>query len=274
MPPEGIWRVLVGMAIVAVAYGALFGTGELLRRFGLSGEVTRSAVHVGSSLVALGLPVVFASPVPVVGMAVGFAAVMLVSERVGLLGSIHDIPRRTVGASAYPLGIAAAFTLTGGVSPAYPIAVLALGLADPAASFAGRRATRRQVEIWGTTRTLGGSAAAFVTATVTTATVLAIAVDPGTPSLVATSLAVGLAVAVAEAASPRGLDNVAIPVMAGAVGGADPAWWIAILLVALGVFAVAGTAVPAARANAIGTGAPGAGGPRAPSPADGDGLVL
>ena len=243
MPPEGPDRIVVAIAVVIGVYAGLFGGAELLRRWGINGERTRSMVHVLSALLALGLPYLFGSPWPVVMLAIVFTLSMVASERLGLLGSIHDVRRRTVGAAMFPLGIAAAYTLTGGLVPGYPIAVLALGLGDPAAAMAGRRFAHGYAAVWGTRRSLEGSIVACLVASVVTIVVLAVdgGMDPS--SWAPTALAVGVAVALAEATSPLGFDNVAIPVVAAIVVSLIGApWRLAAVVATLVVLTVAGLA--------------------------------
>lgn len=243
MPPDGPDRILVGAVVVIAAYGTLFGGAELLRRWGTPGEHTRSLVHAMSAVLALGLPYLFGSPWPVVAMAIAFAGSMVLSERLGLLGSIHDVPRRTIGAAMFPLGIAGAYALTGGQAPGYPIAVLALGLGDPAAALAGRRYARRSATIWGTRRSMEGSVAACLVSGATSLAVLLVAAGLDRPSMVALALAVGVSVALAEATSPLGFDNVAIPVVAAIVVDIAVApWRITGLVILLGLAVVAGLA--------------------------------
>ena len=55
MSPDGPESVVVGIALVVAVYAALFGGAELLRRWGVAGEQTRSIVHVLSAILALGL---------------------------------------------------------------------------------------------------------------------------------------------------------------------------------------------------------------------------
>lgn len=216
MPPDGSGRLLVGLACVIAAYGSLFGVAGLLRRRGVRGETTRSLVHVGSGLLALAVPCLFSSAWPILLASIAFAGAMLVSRRAGFLGAIHDVRRPTFGAPLYPIGIAAAYVLTDGQAPGYAIAVLSLALGDPAASYAGRRFGRRHVSIWGTRRSLAGSASAcFVSAAITAVALLAS--GAGVAPLLSASIGVGLAVALAEAMSPHGLDNLAIPVTAATV---------------------------------------------------------
>lgn len=243
MPLDAPDRFLAGAAVVLAVYGVLFGAAELLRRWGIDGERTRSLVHVMAAILALGLPYLFGSPWPVVVLAVAFAASMVVSRRLGLLGSIHDVPRETVGAAMFPLGIAAAYALTAGQVPGYPIAVLALGLADPAAAMAGRRCAHRYAAIWGTRRSLEGSAVACLVSGATAFVVLQIAGDVGWWSLLPMALAVGVAVALAEATSPLGFDNFAIPSVAAIViDVAGRPWWLAAIAAVLGMVTAVGVA--------------------------------
>lgn len=243
MPLDGPDRLLAGAAVVVAVYGILFGAAELLRRWGVDGERTRSLVHVMAAILALGLPYLFGSPWPVVVLAVAFAASMIVSRRLGLLGSIHDVRRETVGAAMFPLGIAAAYVLTAGQVPGYPIAVLALGLGDPAAAVAGRRCAHRYAAIWGTRRSLEGSAVACLVSAMAAIVVLQIGGGVGWPSLVPMALAVGVAVALAEATSPLGFDNLAIPSVAAiVVDVAGRPWWLAAIAVALAMVTAAGVA--------------------------------
>lgn len=252
MPPDGIGRLLMGLVCVLAAYGSLFGGAELLRRRGVRGEATRSLVHIGSGLLALALPCLFCSAWPILLLSITFAGAMLASRRTGCLGAIHDVRRPTFGAPLYPIGIAAAYVLTNGQAPGYAIAVLSLALGDPAASCAGRRFARRHASIWGTRRSLEGSASAcLVSAAVTAAALLAS--GDGTAPLLAASIGVGLAVALAEATSPHGFDNLAIPVTAATVlDVAGTPWRLVAALVGLSAVTLLGLIRPGSIAVAAG----------------------
>jgi hypothetical protein len=73
--------------------------------------------------------------------------------------------------------------------------------------------------------------------------VLQMAGDVGLPSLVPLALAIGVAVALAEATSPLGFDNLAIPsVAAVVVDVGDEPWRLAAIAAALAMVTVAGVA--------------------------------
>lgn len=206
---------------VVAAYLALFALGEGMRSLGVPGPTTRKAVHVAAALPALALPSLFSTPEPVLLLGAGFVVLMLLSRKLGLLGSIHDVPRDSLGAVLYPVSVAVAFALVGH-DLAYPVAVLALALGDAAAGVVGTRFGRRHFVCWGAHRTLEGSAAACVVTFLASASVLLPAAGggglpgaaSGWPAGLALSGAVALAVALAEAQSPLGLDNLSVPAAA------------------------------------------------------------
>lgn len=210
--PADVFETLLRMAAFAAAYLALFAAAELLRgRCRLESEVTRPLVHVAAGLIALSLPLLFDEPWPVVVLGAGFVGLMLGSKRLGLLRSIHDVPRPTAGAYVYPLGILLAFLVSSGSWPSYPIAVLALAFGDAAGGVVGRRFGRRPFRLLGTVRTVEGSLVTFAVTAVVTAGVL---MSRGLPGAAVLGLAgvVGAVVLVVEALSPRGIDNLTIPV--------------------------------------------------------------
>jgi phosphatidate cytidylyltransferase/phytol kinase len=205
-----VWLGLVG---VSAGYGLLFGCAELLRGRGLGAETTRKLVHVGSGLLALALPLVFDSAWPVVALALAFTLVLLLSARLGRLGAIHAIERRSLGAFLYPSAIALTFLRAHQDLPLYAVAILALAFGDAAAALVGQRLGYHRTSIWGQVRSLEGSLAALLVAGGLTVACLALA---GWGFLAATvvGLLVGLLVALAEAASPRGTDNLTVPLAA------------------------------------------------------------
>lgn len=185
---------------------------EALYRRGWRSEATRKLTHVAGGILALGAPWAFTSVGPVLALALGFAAFLLVSARLGALRSVHGIGGWSVGAYVYPVGLAACFLVARSPSE-YAVGVLVLALADTAAWAVGTRMRVHRYRVWGQPRSVEGSIAAMAVASaVCFAALLAHGGDPG-PAL-GTALAVGLAAAVAEAAAPGGVDNVAAPLAA------------------------------------------------------------
>ena len=210
-------HIWLRMVAVAGAYGLLFLLAETTRRkLGASGETTRKLVHVSGGLLALALPYVLESPWQVVGLAAGFVVLLVATGRFGGLPSIHAISRPSAGAYLYPIAIAATFTLARDDRLGYVVALLALTLGDAAAGLFGQRYGRRGFSVWGQSRTIEGSLAAFAFTVGATLAVLSLS-SQGPSAVVATALEVGLVVALIEAASPWGSDNLTVPLAALAV---------------------------------------------------------
>jgi dolichol kinase len=186
-----MWFVLFTLAL-----GAVFGTLEWrVRAGGLSPENGRRVSHVAACAYAIGIHAVL--PLWVfVAVAGTFIVLMTVSKLLRILRSIHDVRRSTWGEVYMPLGIGLAALIAGDNQQAFIASVAVLGLADVAAGLVG--GARGSL-----TKTWGGSVAFVVVA-------LAVLVAARYAFAVGALMALGLAVI--ERVSPRGLDNVTIPI--------------------------------------------------------------
>lgn len=214
----------VTIAITVAGYLVLFAGAEALRRFvRVPGTTTRRVAHVGGGLLALLLPVLYDSPLPVWGLAIGFVVLMSATRLVGLLGSIHDVGRRTWGAETFPIGIAAAFALSGGEAPAYPAAIAALALGDAAADLLGSRIGRYRYRTFGDWRSAEGSLA-MLAVTAVSASAAGMVAGAAPLDALAFGFSIAIVVSATESLSPRGTDNLTVPVAAVLVGDtlADP----------------------------------------------------
>jgi phytol kinase len=221
----GAWLPILG---IMGSYAALLAAAEVVRhRVRVSAELTRKLAHVGGGVLALAFPAILTEPWQAVAIACVFSAAFVIARWTGRLRSIHGVGRMTVGAELYPVGIAAAFLLAQGNWGQYAVAVLSLAIADSMAAFVGGRWGRRHVWIWGTARSLEGSAAAWTTALVVAFLVLWITAGGGAYAVVV-ALSVASAVAAVEAISPGGLDNLTIPVAASLAIAAPMATAVAI----------------------------------------------
>jgi phytol kinase len=226
VPADAIAGTLLNMALVAGAYLALFALAELIRaRLRVDGEVTRPLVHAASGFLALALPLLFIESWPIVVLGLGFVVLMVGSNALGRLRSIHEIGRPTAGAFVYPLGIAVAFVGTRGGWPAYPVAVLALAVADAGGGVVGRRFGSHPFRVFGSLRTVEGSVTTFALAVFVTAAVL-LSRDAGLAPAAGLAVIVGLVVLVVEALSPRGIDNLTIPAAVVALFATPLAAWL------------------------------------------------
>jgi phytol kinase len=189
---------LLTFAVGTVALALIFATLELLvRRRGISSEVTRRAAHVVAALFAILVHTIFTDWL-FVAIAVAFALLMALSRRIRLLSAIHNTRRDSLGEVYLPLGAAGAAIIAGDNDMAFVAAMLVLGLADVAAGIVGDVMRAPHKTGW-------GSLACFVVAGLV---LLACGVDWPV------SLVTAVSVAITERLSLRGIDNLTIPVVA------------------------------------------------------------
>ncbi len=203
--------VLAGTAVLATATLALLGLVELVeRRWRPHPEIPRKLAHVGAGGIACCAPLLVTTHWAMLFLTGSFALVLLAARRRGLLGSLHG--RAGAGELVYPAGIYAAFVLAGGDALLFQLSVLVLALADPAAAVGGQRFGRLRYRLAGVTRSLEGSLGFAATAFGITALGLVASGRLGAAAALLCAGAVAVVVASLEAASPPGLDNLAVPV--------------------------------------------------------------
>ncbi len=203
--------VLAGTAVLATATLALLGLVELVERWWRPHpEIPRKLAHVGAGGIACCAPLLVTTHWAMLFLTGSFALLLLTTRRLGLLGSLHR--RAGAGDLVYPAGIYAAFVIAAGDALLFQLSVLVLALADPAAALVGQRFGRLRYRIAGVTRSLEGSLGFAATAFGITALALVASGRLGAPAALLCATAVAVVVASLEAASPPGLDNLAVPV--------------------------------------------------------------
>jgi phytol kinase len=207
-----VTAALLRAAFVAGVFALILGAAELLRiSAGAGTEWTRKMVHLLSGLVAAGFPWLFDGPGPVVGLALGYAALMVASRRGGWLTSVHAVRRRTRGGVLYPLAVALVFLLAGSHRHAYVGAILALAVGDAAAALVGRGLGRLRYRAFGASRSVEGSAAMALTVFPCLYLSLVLLTPMDAAACVAWSLAGAALATLVEAAAPGGSDNLLVP---------------------------------------------------------------
>ena len=184
--------------ILASAFVSVFALGEALFRAGVLGkEHARKFTHVAAGVLAMAAPR-FVPYGVVVLLAVAFALALALLRGKRFLASITTSDRRTHGTWLMPVGIAfTAFFFP--VDSLYVPAIGVLAFADAAAGIAGRGKNGK---------TSAGSAAFFAVS-------LAVLLPSGTG--VADAVLASAVLAVLERLCPRGTDNLALPLAAGAL---------------------------------------------------------
>lgn len=193
------------LVLLAVLFIIVVGVEAVTRVVRIPLEVSRKTTHI-----LTGIAVAFSAwyvPQPyLVALALMFIAVILISRSRGIFRSIHDSERSGLGDLWYPAGILLAALLFS--DPAvFMYAVLVLAVSDGLAGLLGKTFGKRRISFISTPKTYLGSGV-FIISTF----VLSLMVLPW-------PLAAGAAVylALVEALSIRGLDNLILPLAAGAI---------------------------------------------------------
>jgi phytol kinase len=208
--------------------------------FGVAPEWTRKLVHVLMGLIASAFPWIFTDARSVVFLCAIFTALLGGSLLRSSLPSVHQVERRTAGTLWFPIAVAVVFVCARGRRELYVIPMLVLTLADPAAAIVGRR---YGVHRFGRdSRSLEGSLAFLVVASLVLSVALALTTSLGGAASLAWALAIGIVLAGVEAVAPAGSDNLLIPVGAflmlrAADGGATAALALTMFLMLMAALA-------------------------------------
>ncbi len=201
-----------GAAFISVYIVGLFAGAELLSRWrSLPVEWTRKLTHVGAGAVVLAFPWLVAHTVTVALLALAFTGVLVGGKVTGLLGSIHNVRRRTAGAYYYPVAVLGIWILSGGDPLLYCVPLGIMAVADTGAALVGQRTGETTYRVMDGERSMEGSLAFFTLAFAVALIGAGLAERPGWPEMLLVTLVVaGLTTAV-EAVSVRGSDNLFIP---------------------------------------------------------------
>lgn len=189
---------LIGFAVATVALLAAFALLEfVVRRRGANTELTRRAAHVAACLFALAVHPLM--PVWLfVTLALGFSGLMLLSRRFQVFTSIHRVRRRSLGDVYLPLGLAIGAAIAGERADIFIAAALVLGIGDVAAGLTGDLLRSPSKTWWGTV--------VFGVVSIVVVVSCGFGIVP--------ALAVAVVASATERFSPRGTDNLTIPLVA------------------------------------------------------------
>jgi phytol kinase len=213
LPPFGtVAGEVARAAIVSAVLLLLFAGAEAWKQLGNPPpEWTRKLVHFGGGVVAAVFPWVFRWHWTVLVLGFAFATIIFVSRRMGMLGSIHGVQRRSQGGIYYPIAIYLVFLLAADEPVFYLISLLVLMVSDTLAALLGTEYGRQFYAVETDRRSLEGSAAFFLTTflAVHLPLLLLTDVDRGASVLIAAQIA--LTVTIFEGISVQGSDNLVVP---------------------------------------------------------------
>lgn len=190
------------------------------RRLSPSGEITRKFAHFSAVLATLPFPYIFPSHWYILVLAALFAAVLFGTQKGKLLGSIHDINRKSIGSYLLPIAIYVTFLISDvlGDKFLFILPMLILAVCDPLAAIIGIniRNYNHNIRVSGITlnKTWLGTVTFLISSLILS--VIALYFNRGVFDLKTFWLAALVAVTttLAELISWRGSDNLAIPLTA------------------------------------------------------------
>ncbi len=187
---------------------------DLLRRRGLAVQTTRKIVHIAVGMWVFPALLLFArerwwwAVLP----PLAFAGLNALSLRYRIFGAI-EVAEASLGTVYFPLSFAGLLALFWPIGRPEVAAggLMAMTWGDAMASIVGRAYGRRGYTLWGQRKTWLGSLACFSwTFLAVTATLRFLGGYTQGPALLH-ALVAGLVAALAEALSPRGTDNLSVP---------------------------------------------------------------
>ncbi len=200
--------------LLAGAFLLLFAIGELLyHKLKVKAELSRKFVHILTGFLTMLFPPLIDNHWLVLALCSSFLLILLVSMRFGLLPSINAVNRKTVGSILYPIIVYGCYLIFNHYQNYlfYYIPILILAIADPMAELVGKSLPYGKYKVLGHTKTIMGSTAFFITATITSFVILQLNTEAAYTSTLLIATATGLVTTVAEGLGQKGYDNITIP---------------------------------------------------------------
>lgn len=209
-------QIAIAFASVAVLLGLMAAVKHLAGARGISAEVQRKLVHMGTGLYALTLPWLFTDDWPVF-MLVGLTLIVMLVLRMpvfakgGIGETLHGVERQSYGDLLLALAVGTVFLLADGDAILYVLPIATLTLADAAAALTGSRYGRRFFTVEEGQKSIEGSTAFFIITLVISMVCLLLLSDVSRPNVILLAVMVAAFGTLVEADSWRGFDNFFLP---------------------------------------------------------------
>ena len=216
---------ILNTIILGAAFLALFASAELLYHYAkLKAEVTRKVVHIGTGLLTMLFPIMLDNHWLVLLLCASFALILLTSLKFKLLPSINAIDRKSHGSISYPIAVYLCYLVFSFFEESdtfskpyfwFYIPILTMAICDPMAALIGKNFPWGRYRIGKDGKTLSGSFAFFLSSCLLSYILLSTLNTHGdVTNILAASIYIGVATAITEAISVKGLDNITIPFVA------------------------------------------------------------
>jgi phytol kinase len=205
--------VLSILLILALSAVWMLGLAGLQKRRPWNPEGYRKLLHVGSGLMALGLPWLFRSAGPVLILsAASLLGLLAVRGIPALRGLLAGVGRKSHGELYFVAATGLLFLIARGDPLFFSVPMAILTFADSAAALVGQSCGRHRLQAGCGTKTLEGSSAFFITALFSAQLGLQVFADRDPAASLLLALLLALLLTLVEAAAGRGTDNFFIPI--------------------------------------------------------------
>lgn len=218
---------LLHTGMLALAFLLLFASAEWLHhRRHVPAEYTRKYVHLSTGVLSMSFPFLLKDHGYVLVLCGSFLLILLLSLRFGSLRSINGVDRETRGSLLFPIIVYGCFLSHRhfGSYAFYYLPILVLAFGDPAAAYVGKRWPWGRYRFFGHTKTLSGSGAFLLVATVLGFLLFRFAEGATGAAAALLAFGVGAGTTLAEGVSHKGYDNLTIPVVATAILAFGRSW--------------------------------------------------
>lgn len=202
---------LVGITLLLIFNEAFY------RKLKIRGEMTRKFAHMTATLSTTLFPFLFIDHWYILFLAVVFFVLLFVSRNTRHLRSIHDIDRFSVGSYLLPLSIYLTFLISFRIGDPFLfiLPMLVLAISDPLAGFFGVSITigNSKIRIFSRTleKTYAGSLTFFISSLLISIIALSIRNWYLGMETFLLAVAVALVGTIVEMLSPKGSDNLSVP---------------------------------------------------------------
>jgi dolichol kinase len=195
-----------------LSFGYVFlmlGLGEGMRRWRkYSPDFTRKFIHISVGMYSILAVLVFDQWEWAIIPPAAFVIINFLDWKYGLVQAMTSSDRSNLGTIYFPLSFIAVIWLFWDRPELLVASLMPMTWGDALASVVGRRIGRRLYTVAGSTRSLEGSLTMFVLGALSTWAALALF---GADNPLGVALITAAGATLAEAVSPWGLDNVAVP---------------------------------------------------------------
>ncbi|MEW5822619.1 MAG: hypothetical protein AB1782_20670, partial [Cyanobacteriota bacterium] len=209
------WQTEIANAlIIAVLYLIIFVVAELGRYYRhIETEKTRKFVHLTSGIIALSFGYLFKFHWTVLILCSGFALILVITKKLDLLKSIHDVDRESKGGIYYPVAVYITFVFASIIQKPefYFLSILVLAISDTLAALIGKKYGFNVFRVEEDTKSVEGSLIFFLMTFLILLIGLKMLTDLNIIIIILSSIYITILVTSFEAISLCGADNIFIP---------------------------------------------------------------